>query len=243
MKSEWNRYKVTCHNEGISIPTKPKHIQKCAEISALINRSWTEAELQEKLTKSGALIDKFLPLERLRINGLIKDATAAGDDKEVETLKEELSALDGPKLAYNTSMQVAPVKSASGGLSQQERLAQKNLENRQKNKQDVRQAQINERRAIKMNQAAIARGEAVVEDTSRRLKTKAKFKHDVAEVVPGSSGTNTPTVGTPSSSAKKNTTPLPYLPKLQKKGMPTISRPVMDDDIIGALDLDIDIDI
>ena len=33
----------------------------------------------------------------------------------------------------------------------------------------------------KLAEAAIARGEAVAEDHSRRVKTRAKFKHDVSE--------------------------------------------------------------
>jgi len=199
------------------------------------------------LTKSGALINKFIPIERNRIANAIKDATTRGDEKELAMLKKELGDLDGPKLAYSTSMQPSPKKNAIvPGMSQQERLAVLNKQNRAKNQQDVRQAQINERRAHKLAEAAIARGEDVVTDHSRRVVTKAKFKHDVADLdKPSGSGTTTPVVGTPDLSAKKVSTPIPYLQKLQNnsKGLPTIRRPLMDDDIIGAIDFDIDIEI
>lgn len=236
------------------LPTKPKLAQKITDINNLVNRSWTEAELQEKLTKSGALVNKFIPIERNRLSNLIKEAKAAGNSEKEEALKKELDALDGPKLAYSTSMQPSPKKpSAHGGLSQQERLAILNKQNRRKNAEEVRQAQINERRAVKMTEAAIARGEDVAEDTSRRLKTRAKFKHDVSDIGikktdSERSGTNTPASGTPKLNAKKSSTPLPHIAKLQasngeKNGIPTIRRPLMDDDIIGAIDLGIDIDL
>lgn len=251
VQSEWNRYKIACTNEQVPLPMKPKMLAKIDDINSLVNRSWTEEELQEKLNKSGALVNKFIPIERNRITNLIKEATRLGDEDKVDALKKELEELDGPKLAYSTSMQPSPKKPMA--QTQQERLAIKNRENRRKNAEDVRQAQINERRAVKMAEAAIARGEVVVEDHSRRLKTRAKFKHDVADAFVKKtdserSGTNTPAVGTPNLSAKKPSTPLPYIAKLQaangdKKGLPTIRRPVMDDDIIGAIDLGLDIDI
>lgn len=188
-----------------------------------------------------------MSITRNRIEKEMKDAIARGDEKNLAQLKTELVELEGPRLAYSTSMQPSPKKNiAPTGLSQQERLAILNRQNRQKNQQEVRQAQINERRAHKATEAAIARGEDVVTDHSRRVVTKAKFKHDVTDngKLPPS-GASTPAVGTPDLSAKKVTTPIPYLQKLQnnKKGIPTIRRPLMDDDIIGGLDFDIDIDL
>jgi RNA polymerase-associated protein RTF1 len=254
LQAEWNRYRQTCLAEGVPLPTRPKLAAKITDINNLVNRSWTEAELQEKLTKSGALVNKFIPIERNRLNNLIKEAKARGDEAQVEALRKELEALDGPKLAYSTSMQ-SPKKSATPtGMSQQERLALLNRQNRRKNAEEVRQAQINERRAAKLAEAAIARGEVVVEDHSRRVKTRAKFKHDVSEGFGAKkadsegSGTSTPAAGTPNLSAKKPSTPLPHIAKLQasngdKKGLPTIRRPLMDDDIIGAIDLGIDIEL
>ena len=233
----------------------PKLAQKIADINGLVNRSWTEAELQEKLTKSGALVSKYIPIERNRLNNLLKEAKSKGEEQKVAAYQKELDALEGGKLAFSTSLQPSPKKiSTPQGMSQQERLAILNKQNRRKNAEEVRQAQINERRAAKLTEAAIARGEVVAEDHSRRLKTRAKVKHDVSEgfgvkkMDSERSGTNTPTVGTPSLTAKKPSTPLPYIAKLQsmnsdKKGLPTIRRPLMDDDVIGAIDLGIDLEL
>lgn len=251
-EAEWNRYKQTCLVEGVPLPTKSKLSGKISDINDLVNRSWTEAELQEKLKKSGALINKYIPIERNRISNLIKEAKANGNTEKEEQYRKELAELDGPKLAYSTSMQPSPKKNTNQGLSQQDRLAKLNHENRRKNAEEVRKAQIAERKAAKMTEAALARGENVAEDTSRRVKTKAKFKHDVADsfeakkAASEKSGADTGP-STPNLTAKKSSAPLPHIAKLQaaknNKGLPTIRRPLMDDDIIGAIDLGIDLEL
>lgn len=182
----------------------------------------------------------------------MKEAKASGDDERVEELRAELDALNGPKLAFGTSLKSTPKKETGPRqMTQQEKLAELNRQNRKKNIAEVRQAQINERRKLKATEAAIARGEEVVEDHSRRVKTRAKFKHDVNDMGKKStdrSGTNTPSTSTPNMTAKKDNTPLPHIAKLQErlvdsKGIPTFRKVLTDDDIIGAIDLDIDIDI
>jgi RNA polymerase-associated protein RTF1 len=249
-EAEWNRYKRACIDDNVPLPTKPKLNQKIIDINNLVNRTWTEEELQAKLTASGALQTKYAALERNRINVQIKEARANGLESRAAALQKELEELDGPKLAYSTSMQPTP-KKPSNTPSQQERLAALNRENRRKNAEEVRQAQIRERRHAKMTEAALARGEEVVEDHSRRLKTRAKFKHDANESFKKkepASGESTPAgSGTPKMDAKKPPT-LPLLAKLQQgqkdaKGLPTIRKPLMDDDIIGSLDLGIDLEL
>ncbi|RKF60918.1 RNA polymerase-associated protein RTF1 [Erysiphe neolycopersici] len=239
---EWSRYEKTCKSEKVPLPSKAKLCAKIDDINNLVNRSWTEAELQEKLTKSGALVNKFIPIERNRLKNLIKEAKSLDDEAKVAKYQKELEKLEGAKLSSNT-----PVKSSSTSLNQQERLAILNRENRRKNAEQVRQAQINERRALKMAEAAIARGESVNEDHSRRLKTRAKLKHDVSDSqsykkVEGreSSPHSSPAL------VSKYTPPAPYLNNLtleKKSGIPTVRRPLMDDDIIGAIDLGIELEL
>ncbi|RAL59024.1 hypothetical protein DID88_009053 [Monilinia fructigena] len=118
-----------------------------------------------------------------------------------------------------------------------------------KNIEEVRQAQINERRAARLAEAAIARGEFVDEDHSRRVKTRATFKHDhtggkdsaTATPVSGTSTNNTPKLA-----AKKDALPVPNFSKLQtsaKGGVPGFRRPLMDDDIIASIDIGISDDL
>lgn len=182
----------------------------------------------------------------------MKEAEYAGDEEKVEELRAKLEALQGPKLAFNTSLTKVSKKGAPETVlnhkAQQERIAKLNLENRRKNMEEVRQAQINERRAAKRNEAAIARGELVNEDHSKRVKTRAKFKHDVsAETVPKKtdeeSGTNSPAVGTPKVTAKSSMSSQKLTNGSDTKGLPGLRRPLQDDDIIGSIDLDIDLEL
>lgn len=246
------REKQTCLVDGVPVFTKPKVNAKIADINNLLNRTWTEAELQEKLTKSGVLVNKYNPIERNRINNLIKEAKSAGNHEKVATLEKELVDLDGQKLAWGTSMQAVQKKVFAKGLSQQERLAQLNAENKRKNIEEIRQAQIAERRAAKMTEAALARGENVPEDHSRRVKTRAIFKHDVNK------GTEVKTP-TPSAAASGTATPEKkvlspeqlHLARLQKErsetsmgtGFGRIRKPLQHDDIVGSIDLGIDLEL
>ena len=195
-------------------------------------------------------------MERDRLNALIQAAQREGNEEEVIKLHAELTTLEGPKAAFNSLKKQAPV---STGPTQQERLAELNRQNRRRNIEEVRQAQINERRAAKRKEAAIARGEVVVEDHSRRVKTIAKFKYDAKEMelnnttATGSataSGTVTPSTADAAKSkvedeGKKLNSVLERLraAKGERKGLGQIRRPLMDDDIIGAIDLGIDIEI
>lgn len=155
------------------------------------------------------------------------------------------------RLAFRTSL--GPNKSNESASSEQDRLAERNRENRRLNAEAVRKAQLKEMAKTREIEKALERGEVIADDHSRRVRTKAKFVHDVNEQqelkagANGASDTSTPANGTPKSTATKSI--LPHLAKLQEqkhseqKGLPGIHKPLMDDDVIGALDLDIDVDI
>jgi len=244
------------------VPHRRALVDKIDEINRLVNRSWTELELAEKLNRQNTLRAKYSGNERDRLQKALDDAKAAGNDAKAARLQDELDQLETPRLAFKTSLTPTKKKPEKEGLSQQERLAALNRENRRRNAESVRQAQLKERARAREIEAKIERGEAVAEDHSRRLKTKARFLHDVNEHADAAarsasakaSGASTPATlggGTPVLGAQKQLPLLPHLAKLQlqqqqsidKNGIPTIHKPLMDDDIIGALDLDIDVDI
>ncbi|KAF5877034.1 putative rna polymerase 2 transcription elongation factor protein [Botrytis fragariae] len=246
-EAEWQRYKQNCIADGIPVPTKPKLMQKCAEINALVNRPWTEEELQTKLKKSSVLTERWTTAERARLNNAIKEQKSLGNTELEEKYRSELEALESAKLAYGTTLKPTPKKKTVH--AQQDRLAELNRTNRRKNIEEVRQAQINERRAARLAEAAIARGEIVDEDHSRRVKTRATFKHDhtggkdsaTATPVSGTSTNNTPKLA-----AKKDALPVPNFSRLQttsKGGVPGFRRPLMDDDIIASIDIGISDDL
>lgn len=229
---------------------------KTDDINGLINRKWQDHELTEKLQRERALRQKYSPSERERLTKAVEDAKARGDDSKAAELQDQLDSLETPRLAWKTSLTPAK-KAPTSGVSQQERLAQLNIENRRHNAEAVRKAQLKEKAKARDVDARLARGENVKEDTSRRLRTQPKFMQDInapptieRKGTPlNGSAASTPANGTPTLGAKLAVPQ--HIAQLQqqnstgveKKGIPQIHRPLMDDDIIGSLDLDIDVDI
>ncbi|KAK6076819.1 RNA polymerase-associated protein RTF1 [Seiridium cupressi] len=251
-EAEFNRYKATLQHESLILPKRPNLVAKIDDINNLRNRSWTDHELDEKLQRERALRKKFAPSERERLAKSLEEAKARGDDDKVSELQDQLDSMETSRLAWKTSLTPAK-KASSAGVSQQDRLAQLNMENRRRNVEAVRKAQLKEK--AKTREAEVRfRGEEAGDDTSRRLRTQPKFMRDESGPPTGErkgtplngSAPSTPTNGTP----KLGAVP-PHIAKLQqqnsagadKKGIPQIHRPLMDDDIIGSLDLDIDVEI
>ena len=170
-------------------------------------------------------------------------AKVSGDHDEAERLQKELDQILNPHLSWGTSLNKQP---ADKTLSEAERVHQINIRNQKLNYENVRRAQLEERKAARKAAAAVARGEATA-DPFMRVRTVAKTHHDVSDkpqetviktepslnVTPKESATGTPKASTPASGVT---------PKKPKNGfMITYSK--NDDENIAALDLDIDIDI
>lgn len=248
--AELNRYTVTCHNEGVKLPTKDHLLSKIDSINNLINHKWTSEEIKARLARKNDFRRRFDPGEREKVARLLEEATVAEDGDKMEELQAELDKLGTQRLAFKTSLGPSKVYDGTKVSTEQERLAERNRENRRKNQEAVRKAQLKERAKAREIEAAVQRGEAVKEDMSRRLRTKAKFVHDVNESDASKAGIDsgraTPSsTGTPTLGATKPTSLLHLAKKheVDSKGMPTIHKPIMDDDVIGSLDLDIDVEI
>ncbi|QYS94493.1 Plus3 domain-containing protein [Trichoderma simmonsii] len=250
-EGELNRYKVTCHNDGVTLPTKDFLVDKIDDINALISHKWTNEEIKARLAKRNELRKRFDPQERQRLANLAEEAAQRGDDQRAEELQEELEKLGRERLAFKTSLGPSKNPEATKASSEQDRLAERNRENRRLNQEAVRKAQLKEKAKAREIEMALKRGEVISEDYSRRLRTKAKFVHDVNEKVgekpeAPKDGAGAATNGTKGPSSSQM---LPHLAKLQEKhysetkGLPTIHKPIMDDDVIGALDLEIDVEI
>lgn len=232
-QNEWRRYKTTCNAESVDLPMQSAVSRKLDELHSLLKHSWTEDELSAKIERVRKLKAKFQGHDRLQLEQDIAEYRALGMHDKAKELEDKLETMETPRLAFRTSLQPAAKKGAgsgpNGGLSQQERLAQINAENRRRNRDAVRKAQIQER----------AQHERRIE----RSNTPKKGGTDSGASTPGGGGESG------DGGATKGGL-LPHLVKLKlqqssqdKKGLPTIHKPLMDDDIIGALDLDIDEDI
>ncbi|KAK0666370.1 putative RNA polymerase-associated protein RTF1 [Cercophora samala] len=229
-ESEWNRYKQVCLQAGISVPTKTQLVNKIGDINGLVRHKWTEQEIAEKLKRQNTLMQKFSNTERDNLTRQLEAARARGDEDAVDRLQKKLEDLSTPKLAFRTSLTSADKKRPeSKGLTQQEKLALLNAENRRRNAEEVRKAQIKER------------ARTIIPKKNVPSADKASQASDSQK----ESGSNTP-----AANGNSNGGLLPHIAKLQeqqratsKNGLPLVHAPLMDDDIIGALDLGIDIEI
>lgn len=253
------------NDEDLKVPTKPFLVSKIDEINALINHRFTAEEIQAKLERSGVLQKKTIIFERAGIMSRRKLAIERGDEAAIAKLDAELAALEGPKLAFGTSLSKPAAKvSLSGDAGQQDRLAALNRANRKANTHDVRKAQHAEKRAEALARKAIERGEAV-QNPFARVKTRAKVHHDVNgdTLAPhgssrglndsfGNKSGDVSRAGTPMSNGdaksprqtgtpKRGVTPLGGGAKVS--GIPRVSNRNMDDDVFAAMDFGIEIDI
>lgn len=235
--------------------TKSMLASKVADINRLLSHQFTTEELNEKLRKQGSFDSKMKVFKRIELEKAIKIAKAAGDDAEVEKLEAKLAESAAPKLAFGTTL----YKPRQEKQSEQERLAEINLRNQKLNYENVRRAQLEEKKASRKAAAAVARGEAPA-DPFMRVKTRAKTHHDVSGNsnplapkvedpvgVSDRSGNGTPMTAT-TTSEKANTparsaTPSIAPKKQSKGGIAVIRHRNMDDENIAALDFDIDIEI
>lgn len=238
-----------CGKDGITLPKKPELTQKVDDINKLLNRSWTDEELSEKLHRQNTLRDKFSGVERARLEQEAAEARRHGNTTLADELQEKLDNMPAPRLAFSTSLKKA-APSKPSGPTQQDRLAEKNRLNRQLNAKQVREAQIAERRKARESLTDKVGSGADSEDpNSRRAQLRKKFAVRTQDSAAGS-GASTPANGTPKL-GPEDAVPA-HVAKLRqqqeaaangKGGVPKIHRALTDDDIIGSLDLDIDVEI
>ncbi|KAF9894504.1 hypothetical protein FE257_006387 [Aspergillus nanangensis] len=240
---EFSRYRQTMAVEDCKMATKTMVTDKVADINRLLNHKFTTEELNEKLRKQGSLDTKSMLFKRMDLERQIKLAQAAGEDADAEKMEEELRGLSTPKPALNSGS----AKPRAPKDTQHERLAQLNLRNQKLNYENVRRAQLDERRASRKAAAAVARGEATA-NPFLRVRTQARTHYDANgnTVTPKSEdGTSGPGSQTPSNANTPNrgSTPVGSQKKPTKGGVATIRHRNMDDENIAALDFDLDIEI
>ncbi|KAA8647170.1 RNA polymerase-associated protein [Aspergillus tanneri] len=243
---EFNRYRQTMAVEDCKMATRSMLANKVSDINRLLNHKFTNEELNEKLRKQGSLDSKALFFKRVENEKQLKLAKAAGDDAEVERLEAELSSLSAPKLAFSNNHS----KPRANKPSEHERLAELNLRNQRLNYENVRRAQLEERKASRKAAAAVARGEATA-NPFLRVRTQARTHYDVNALSATSSqeasGNGTPATGSEAASKSnapsKPSTPSSSQKRQSKSGIPMIRHRNMDDENIAALDLELDIEI
>lgn len=259
-QEELDGHKKFLRERGLQLPRVSSLDKKLEELRRLVAYELTNDEITAMVDRKNHLRRKYDPETRERLQKSIEEARASGNHIFANQLQGELDSLGKPSgLAFRTSL--TPQKQSADSM-QQERLAQLNAENRRRNNEAVRRAQLaerqrareaDERQRARDAEAKLARGEAANEEEARRLRAKAGSAAPGSETPAKSadgagSGEGTPAAanGTPGAAQKGV---LPEVAKLQEKkfaearGVPTIRKPLMDDDIIASLDLDIDVEI
>ena len=165
----------------MALPRKSHLAHKAEGINALIKHRFTEAELQEKLKRSGVLGQRKKGMEVATLEGQRQQAEANGDHDKAAELAQQIKELRTTKLAWGTSI---TMPGGTNGISvtnnqQQQRLAELNKINRKLNTQTIRRAQLAERKAAVERQAAVDRGEAVADPFARvKVMPKTHFNAD-----------------------------------------------------------------
>lgn len=247
-QAEFASWKKTMADDDMTLPTKPYLISKINDINTLLNHRFTEEEIQEKLRRSGVLQNRFASLDRAAIASRRKLAVERGDEATIAKLDAELANLDGPKLAFGTSLRKAPSKdSSSAEPSQQDRLAALNRANRKANTQDVRRAQQAERRAEALARKAVKRGEEVHHDNlappSSSLGIDDLFESNSRDISRSGTPLSIGDTKSPKPSEIRNRSGTPLRSGEKISGLPRIGGRNMDDDVFAAMDFGIEIDI
>lgn len=251
-----DRYLNTLRDQNIRLPTSKTLNVKVADINKLLNRTWTDEDISAKISKQKAIQTKHDPanaanLARQRLLARKARAEEEQDYEEVARCNAELQATES-NAGANTVNGVAagrspakPIKTG-GVITEQERLAQRNAMTRKTNAEEVRKALLEERRKElagreKAFAEAKAKAKAKAEADAQRLKVPASDMVDLF-----GEGSDISRAGTPVNGLKKaaksgrsrSSTPL-----VQRPLGALISTQKNDDDVIGAMDLGIDIDI
>lgn len=221
-QSEWNRYQVVGKNEGVNIPRKPEFNRKADDINRLINHVWKEEEVAEKLKRQQALMDKFSGADRARLERELAQARAHGNTERAEELQDKLDSMPQPRLAFSTSLKKSsPAKPTQP--SQQDRLAEKNALNRQRNAKQVREAQLAE----------------LSSQRSKTARSKLSSSANGAGSQEPSSSADALANGASGETINNNNN----INSNAKGGAPMIHKVLTDDDIIESMDLELDVEI
>ncbi|EME46312.1 hypothetical protein DOTSEDRAFT_70340 [Dothistroma septosporum NZE10] len=253
-EAEFTRFRETLQKDNINMPSRRFLTGKLDAIHSLLNQKFTEDSLQIKFAKQRAMELKFDPVhivkqKRKDIAKRRAEAKQIGDEEEIARCDSELEALDNSAASTNGA---AKVKPAIAKAAPHDRLAQLNHTNRHKEQERVRQALIAERKkeirareAMKEKQAQAAKLKAQSEAKSGRREAalqKSAIKDLFGE------GSDTSRAGTPASgidTPKKSRaqTPLTQPSNGAKLPVGALKKKNLDDDVIGGLDLDIEVEI
>lgn len=239
---EFDRYKRALATDNLRVPTRKVLLSKLSDIHALLEHQWTEDDIQRKINRTRTMHDKFSSYGRDKILSRRNEAEARGDSTAVAKLEAELAAMDTSghtKPSANGAKNGTPNKA----IAQQERLAALNKANRKANTENIRKAQVAEKRVQQQ-----ARDEAIAKARARDAAEAEAAKNKLLSVPGGDDlfGSDISRGGTPVNGSSAKGTPRSGTPlggAGAKKPLGVFKKKAMEEDVIAAMDLGIDIDI
>ena len=239
-QAEFDRYKRVCAAEGVDTPSKSFLLEKNKAINAMLSRTWTEEELQQKLERSGVLEQRIAPILRRDILDRRVGAIARADEAAVAQCDKELAELDGPKNKATAEEPEPKREPAKQERTQSQILEEVNRRNRRINAIAVRKAQLEER-AVRM------RGLRKIGPPDEKNKGKKKEREqrqeegDGASAANGDDGETAPPCPLSAADIERLLTPAP---QYNVAGYKMISSDVIDySQLFAAIDWGIDSDI
>lgn len=246
-EQEFDRYTATLQKENLRLPMKKFLVTKLDDIHALLNHSWTEDDIERKISRAREMQRKFDNYSKDKIVNRRNEAASRGDTEAVTKCDAELAALaNGSQVVKAASSSTAAKASPAKIPVQHERLAALNKANRKANAEEVRKAQLAEKRALQKarDEAAKARAAAEEEKKARMLEVPHGDMRDlfgdgsdISRAATPLNGSGTPRRGV----TPRSGTPLNGSGK-RERGVGT-KKKSMEDEIIASMDLGIDIEI
>lgn len=253
-EAEFTRFRDSVQKDNIKMPSRRFLTSKLDAIHDLLNQKFTEDSLQIKFAKQRAMELKFDPVhiakqKRKDIAKRRAGAEQNGDEEEIARCDSELEALDNSTTNMNGAVKAKPVMAKA---AQHDRLAQLNHTNRHKEQERVRQALIAERKkeikareAMKEKQAQAAKIKAETDAKSgkREAASQKSAMKDLFGEGSDLSRAGTPASGIDTPKKSRAHTPLTQPANGAKLPVGALKKKNLDDDVIGGLDLDIEVDI
>jgi RNA polymerase-associated protein RTF1 len=205
----------------MTLPKTQSLLNKIDDINRFVGRSLTNEEIGEKVERKRRLRYKFDPDRRERLQRELEEAKLAGKTAQAQELQDELDDMQSNRLAFRTTLSS---HTATVVTSQQDRLADINRERRRQNAANVGKAQLKEKAEARRREQ-LERAEAAKLSAATSLNGTPKMGPKDGDLLPH--------IAKALESARK----------ADKKGIPSIHRPICDDDIIANIELDLDIEI
>ena len=233
-EAEFNRFKAQLDVDSMSLPALSLLKRKSNDLRNLDSRGFTEEELSAMIAKRNK--DKVdtvgLHLKRERLKAAREEADRAGNQDEKWRIDKEIEHI--------ADMQRKALRTASAMDDGQSKLAKHNAAARQRNREEIRKAELGERRRAREAAKGDNKPGSEFYNPFMRVKTRAKVVHEDPSSIKQSSqeeemkkATDAVANTTLTGDAEGGTVPVSQKGG-KKKGI---------DDVIASIDFGIDLEI